>query len=190
MIDILKEMCRKENYLSFYTDIEDTLSFHYGKILSVNKKHIVLYLISPGGLFDGILVIETWKIYRIEMDGQYKRKINKLCSFADLPVVDYTFDNEKIVNSIMKFALLNKTIISVELENSGFTDIIGFVDEINDDICKILQVDEYGCKDGFSYISINNITEVSCLSKHEKEIMSLMTNQEQKTENPGDGTVC
>lgn len=108
MIDILKEMCQIEKYISLYTDIEDTLSFHYGKILSVNEKDIAIYLISPDGSLDGILVIETWKVYRIEVDGQYEAKINKLCSFADLPVVDCTFDNDKIVNSIMIFAKLHK----------------------------------------------------------------------------------
>ena len=45
---------------------------------------------------------------------------------------------------------------------------------IEDNKCKIQQVDEYGNLDGISYIRIKDITKLSFLTQDEKQIMDLV----------------
>ena len=65
-------------------------------------------------------------------------------------------------------------IVSVELNNSGIDDVVGTVEEINDGICKILTVDEYGEKDGVAYFIINEVSQLCFESSDEQRLSELI----------------
>lgn len=173
MLKILFELCEEKEMASFYTDEDNTGKFHFGTVTAVNEREIALEKITPDGDYDGITVMSTERVIRVERGGLYAEKMHKLCCGKTLPDIDYHIDNDNIMMSFMRWNLTAKEVLSIELIHSGYNDIIGRIDSIEDDQCIIKQIDEYGFDDGISYVMFDNITQITCLSQDEKRIMRL-----------------
>lgn len=172
MLEVLNEICEQKKNVAIYTNIHNTSKFIFGRILAVNEDDIVIDMISPDGKFDGILATKIDKIYRIELDGQYAEKMKKLCP-KDRSYSEIIFETNDLKYDLLSYAFESKGVLSIELIDSENYDIVGFVDELSDKQCKIKQVDEYGFKDGYSYIDIADITEISYNSLDEQRILVL-----------------
>lgn len=173
MLKILSEICNSNKKASIYTNEQETNKFHYGTILAVNDKEIAISMISPKGEFDGVSVIPTDFVYRIETDGQYSEKMEKLCSDMYYDKFDKELDTSKIKESLLDIAVQTQQIVSLELVDSGYYDVVGFVKEIKDGCCRIRVVDEYGAEDGDSFVMLDNITQVCYASEDENLILRL-----------------
>lgn len=173
MIKQLKEALKNEKFVSVYTNAQDTLKFIFGRILCVNDDYIVIYMISPNGEYDGVIVKETEDVIRLEMDDQYSRKMKMLCAVTEEDICQYVVDENQIVKSVLMIAEKTKKIISCELLGSGFDDVVGFVSNLEDGVCEIKQVDSYGCEDGVSYIMVDDISQLSFDSEDEQRILTL-----------------
>lgn len=173
MLKILFELYSSKKPASIYTDCEETSKFHFGYVLAVNEKEIALQLISPDGEDDGLTVINTENVFRVETDGQYSEKMKKLCSENAIHLYELPINNDDISESVLLSAVKKKQVVSIELLDSGYDDVTGFVESISDGECKIRLIDEYGCEDGYSYISVEDITKISCDTQDEKRIRRL-----------------
>ena len=173
MIERLKEVAVKQKCVSLYMDSEDTSRFVFGRILCVNGDHIAILMISPEGDYDGLLVKRTEAVIRLEMDDKYARKMHKLCNEKNVAEFEGVIDELDIVKSALDYAKTAKKIISCELLNSGSDDIVGFLEDIKNGLCEIKQVDAEGCEDGYSYIMMNDITQISYDSKEEQFLLRL-----------------
>ncbi len=100
--------------------------------------------------------------------------MKKLFSEETLPPFDFTL-GDNLFDSMLKIASETKKIVALELMDSGYDDVIGFVDDVNGDICKLTQTDEFGCRNGFAYIKISSITRISYDSKNEQRLLRLLT---------------
>ncbi len=174
LFDTLKNICKKMNFVSIYSNFDDTEKFIYGKVLCVNEDEVLIYMLSPNGDYDGILVQQTADIFRVEYGGDYERKMKALSSDYDLPNFDCPVDESDIGFSILKNAFDTKEIVSIELLNSGIYDLIGVVEEIDENNCKIKQYNDYGCEDGYSIVNLCDITKICCGSEDELRIERLI----------------
>ena len=84
---------------------------------------------------------------------------------------------DNVVYSVLYDSLQTKKVVSIELVSSNVEDVIGVPVEINENICKVFLVDEYGVYDGYALFDICDITQISVSSDEEKTIEKLMTNQ-------------
>ena len=177
---MLNDLCVSQKYVSIYTNWDNTTFFVYGKIIYVNNSHIVIYSISPSGEFDGVLTKELDDIIRIEVDSQYSKALQKVIEEKSLPKIKLKIINNDAISSVLKYAVDVDSIISVELINSGFDDVKGFVKSMDSEMCQILQIDMYGFEDGISIIPIQNISQICVNSLDEQHIMNLyIKNKEQ-----------
>ena len=85
------------------------------------------------------------------------------------------FENGNALFSIMLDALRTEKPISVELLDSGVDSVIGQVTAVNEKICTVRQIDEYGCDDGIAYVNVPDITQVSYASADNSILLLLMT---------------
>lgn len=173
MLRILSELRRSQKMVSIYTDYQETNKFHYGVVIALNEKEIAIQMLSPDGESDGIIVMDAENVFRVEENGQYDEKMKKLCPNNPLPLFNEALDENEIFESLLSIASIEKSIISIELVDSGYNDIVGFVEEIEDGMCKVKQVDEFGYEDGFSFFLIRDITKITYLSQDEKRLMRL-----------------
>ena len=157
--------------ISLYTNQNDLSKFVFGKILSINDEEFAFYMISPNGEYDGVLVAETDSIIYFEMDSQYIKEMNTLCDKYSLcsPIID--FSEKNIKNSVLLEAMNSKKIVSIELNYSGFDNIVGFVENVDEGLCKIKLVDSLGLYDGMAIVKENSITQISYDSQEEQQIL-------------------
>lgn len=171
MKEKLLELQKKNKNISIYC-CRDTDRFLYGKLLAVNDDEFALLMYTPLGMYDGIIVKELENITRIEYDGQYEQKMQKVL-LKDINLKDIIIDDSQIARSVLDLSLKQNKIVSIELLNSGIDDVVGFVDEIQENKCTIKLVDEYGYEDGYSCILISDITQVMFNGEKESLLLKL-----------------
>lgn len=177
MIEILKLAMTLKKNVCVYTCDSEISKFLYGRIIFIDNEFFALYMLTPNGENDGILVKKISCITYVEMDGQYDEKMKKLCpNFDDLiSETPIDFENGNALFSIMLEALRTEKPISVELLDSGVDSVIGQVTAVNEKICTVRQIYEYGCDDGIAYVNVPDITQVSYASADNSILLLLMT---------------
>lgn len=173
MIKQLKTAAKNQKYVSLYMDSDDMSRFVFGRIIGVNSDHIAVSMISPEGDYDGILVKRTEAVIRLEMDDKYARKMIELCGPAGIDTKLAWSNEQDMMKSVLEYAKTTKKIISCELLNSGMDDVVGFLENMQNGLCEIKQVDFEGYEDGYSYILVDDITQISCDSKDEQLLLRL-----------------
>lgn len=172
MLELLREKYKSSEYLSIYTNSDNTQSFHFGKIISVNKNETAIEMLSPKGEYDGIMVLSTDLIYRIETDGLYSEKMRKLYSLNE-PLPSFDIDCKRIKQEILELSMKHKKVVSIELENSGINDVVGIAKSVDNTLCCIKVIDDYGMQDGITYVNFNSITKICFDSQDEQIILEL-----------------
>lgn len=173
MIRIMNEACEGGKVISLYINEDDSSKFIFGRIICVGKEHIAIGLISPMGNYDGFLAVQTERVLRLEMDDQYSLSMQKLYLHNEILYVDLSAYGENIIESLLLYAMEQGKIVQLELCDSGRDDVAGFIEMIDDSLCKIKQVSIYGEKDGYSFVPIHNITRVYCDSEDEQKLLKL-----------------
>lgn len=173
MTNKLLELKQSEKYVSIYANENDTSKFVFGRILSVSEKYFAIYMIAPDGNYDGVLVKCLKDLIRIEIDDKYSNKMKQIIKSANENRFNFSLDNQNIIGAILDIAKTTKKIISLELLNSGENDVVGFVESVNSNICVIKQINEYGEEDGYSYIFLDNITQITYDSIDEQIVLNL-----------------
>lgn len=173
MLEILKELRETKRPASIYTDHNSPNKFFYGYVAAVNENEAAIQMLLPDGGDDGLTVVSIDSVFRIEEKGQYEAKMNKLCVGRELPHYDDIFKSGDVKTDVLLYALREKRIVSIELRDSGYDDVTGFIEELRDGKCKIKQIDEYGENDGITYIFAVDITRVSAMSEDEKILEKL-----------------
>lgn len=171
LIQITKDQIKKviidKLLVEIYDDIDDTDSFNVGYILCSSGGYYVVSSISPTGYYDGLFTINIDDIIKIQYNTNYIDKIQKLIKINNETKHFYT---DKIfedgIQYVLNYALDNKRILSIELCNSGFFDIVGFVKVINNEIL-IKEIDEYGFKSEIRVLNEKNITKIRTCSTDE-----------------------
>ncbi len=173
MINKLYDFCTTKEKISVYTNVNEADKFIYGTILSVDENRIAINMINPNGDDDGIKAFAVNNIFRVENGGLYHKKMEKLLSLDNPPNYNINFIENDIMKSILLFAQSTKHIVSVELCDSGYFDVVGFVSSIDKTDCEVQLIDEYGVNDGNAFISLLDITAVQLCSDDEKRIEKL-----------------
>ena len=79
---IIDDLHKADSYVAVYDNSADISQFKFGKFLCINDSRFAMLLISPNGDYDGIVVNDTEKIFRVDSSGRYHEKIRKLMNFS------------------------------------------------------------------------------------------------------------
>lgn len=174
MLDIIKKYTQKE-IVSIYTNQEEPDSFSAGIVQAVDEEMVLINHITPYGLYDGYIVKQVSKVYRIEHNGQYEQKITKLYSFRKQKHMVIDIQDDDVVLSVLEFARQNQLLVAIEILDSGYWDVQGVVKEI-DNVIEIVQVNDYGEENGSTFINKNDISELRCDTEEEISMKLLYDN--------------
>lgn len=173
MLKILSDLFLTKKLASIYINNDEPTKFYYGTVLALNDEEIAIDMLLCDGGNDGIVVNKVDKVYRVETDGQYDAKMKKLCMLNPYHLFKGNLDNDNITLSLLLIAQETAEIVSIELLYSGYDDVVGFIEQIENGQCKIKKIDEYGYEDGYAYVDIKDITQVTYQSEYEKRIKNL-----------------
>ena len=83
------------------------------------------------------------------------------------------FESNDLIEELLIFAQKRHKILSIELMNSGYDDCIGFIELINESMCKTQEINEFGKYDGISIVNLSDITQISCDDTDNRTRMTL-----------------
>ncbi|MBR1757869.1 MAG: hypothetical protein IJ744_03970 [Lachnospiraceae bacterium] len=172
MYDIIKKLYDENKMACIHTDANDLNRFIYGKIIGLDSKNFVVSLVSPNGKADGILVKELEDIIWVEISTKYDDKMNKLMANENNGM-ESKFITEHLLQECLLQCKENGSICSIELDHSGYSNIIGIIVEVKEETCSLKQLDEYGEEEGICFISISDISQVCINSSDEVRISKL-----------------
>lgn len=177
MLQLLNQLLAQKQYACFYTNKEKTSSFIFGRVLGVNDKHIAIYMLSPEGQYDGLLIKRTSSIYRVDWDDQYTQEMIEKIKPDQLPSRELELRDDALMKSLLSFAKNSKEIVSIELLDSGYDDIVGFVEQASDETCVVQQINRDGKADGYSLLFMDDISQIECESQDEIQLQKLFLSE-------------
>lgn len=167
MINTIKKYYNENAVISIYNDSDDTTKHFTGYINSYNDCEILVSHITPRGEYDGYILLHIDDIFRIEANGKYEEKIEKLYSLKKQKHEKFTFDNDGIAYQLLDFASENNLIVRFEFHD----DIrCGFIDKYDQSICTINPVNDFGKSDGTATIDINKAEIISVDTDFEQDL--------------------
>lgn len=177
MIEMMKQYAESGEFVALYTDLGNTSSFIYGRILAVDDTWVAILPVTQDGVSDGLLVKLCEDVFRMDAGGEYAKKMQRLMG-SNSELEDYSIDAERIAESVLQLAKTEHEIVAVEIENSGIDDITGFVKDSNDKIVIFDVMDSYGAPDGIAMIKASGISQIEYNGIAEKRIQRLAVQNE------------
>ena len=177
MKNILEQSLQEQHIISIYTDTENTDRFSAGFIQALTETEILIAHVSPYGLYDGYLLKNPDDIYRLNYGGTYENTIEKLYSIRQQEHQKVSCADNKIKANLLQFALENHLVVSIELNNSGYDDIQGIVNAIDNNLVELTVLESTGAIDGYTTTYFNNITLLTCDSDKEIALKYLYENR-------------
>ena len=175
MNTILTKLKSEKKYVCIHTDEANPSKFIFGKIIGFDTKSFAVSMVSPDGEYDGVLVKQIDDILYINQSLSYEEKMKKLMRIKgyDEKITDTSDSNSNIIEWSLFLAKKLGVIISVEINHSGVDDITGFVESIDEGICKMILVNEYGVEDGVSFFALRDISQICLDSCDERRLLTL-----------------
>lgn len=164
------ESILKTKWAGIYTNIDETDKFNYGMVIAVGLDDFAIYEISPDGKYDGVVAKKISSVIKIETDSEYIREMLEKTPDSELRLFDMPSDAENVSFYLLESAMKTQKIVSIELADCGYFNAVGFVKNITETTVQILQVTNDGDEDGFAYVPIDIITEVSYFTEDEQKI--------------------
>lgn len=169
--ELLKAFQSNKN-CSFYTD-DECDKFIYGKIIALNEDEVAIQMYNTDGTCDGVIVKMVSDFFRIEYDSKYNQKMEKLIE-TDTFEDSVEIDGNAVFDSAIRSAIIKNFIVSIELLHSGNENITGLPLSLENGICTVRQIDDYGCDDGVTSFVFNTATQITINAKYEKLLSRLM----------------
>jgi len=163
--------------VSINTDNEVTEDILYGFVQGVSDDWVLLAIVSESGFYEGFIIIKCEDIFRCESKDKYSESVHKLYQLRKQkhPILDLTSGN--LLGDIIQYAQKNQLVVAIELHDSTYDDLIGFIGDIKDDLITIEQLDGFGNADGESVILFEDISRVDCDTDTEMILKLLADNR-------------
>lgn len=168
----LKRSLINKTFASVFTNSEQPDKCSVGFVGALTEGHVLINHVTYTGLSDGFAIRRVEDIFRIDFDGQYEQKLEKLY------FLQKQFHQELITSPISNEINLFKEVL-VNSQRSGrvvdicidYTesqeDVIGRVKEVNDIEVVISRISQEGKDDGESVLFLNDIIKLNCDSQDE-----------------------
>lgn len=176
IVDVLKKIREKNEYVCIHSNVNDTSKFIFGKLIGIDGIFFALSMISLDGKADGIVIKEIDDIQYVEQSTSYIEKMSRLLSYWNEKIrTDEIFS--PIMDGILQWGLdlakKRKYVVSLEINHSGIIDITGIIIENENELCVLKQIDENGQEDGVCYVSHEEITQL-CMNSSDENRVSIL----------------
>ena len=168
MNNLLKKYLNSNEYVCLYANPRDSKKFFFGKILAVDENFFAFLTLDDDGTFKGIEIRLIDEVGRIETKSAYVEKMKKLIDGNGLDVINTLTFGGEILADALKYSQKNKRVVSIEINTSGNYDVVGIVESIDGDMCKVSSIDNYGFSDGYAEFCIGDITKMTLMSKNDR----------------------
>jgi len=165
IINRLQVATLESRFVGIYQDIERPTVFSAGRARVCNEEITILSGVTKEGLEDGLVVVATPYIFKIEEETEYLRSLSALWHHYGAKSPD--FEEALPVESISSFEdLFNKIqplglIVSLWANEDSINEVCGVVAKVQDGFVLINGVSANGDPDGFTTLRIDQVQHVN-----------------------------
>lgn len=170
MNNIFEYCCLNKIIASFYCDKDNTNAHFTGYVVQYNESEVLIAHINSSGLYDGFILKQTDDFYRIDLCGEYEKKIETLYKIKKQHHPNICVSDANIIDSLFNFSIENNLVVSFEF--NGCT-ISGFIKNISEYLIRIDILNEKGEVDGESVFDINEVSTISVDTDEEQDLKFL-----------------
>ena len=146
--------------LQCHIDSGDPESFVVGQLEMFDDKWFLMQDISSVGHWNGIALYLQSDIVSVDEHSSYIDKLTSIIEYRGLKKPSSPPLCGELLTSLLFFAKKAGRLVGIELYKSGWRNVVGSVDHLDNDLVCVKQIDEYGQSNGISYVLINAITRV------------------------------
>lgn len=168
MFDLINRFS-KQSVVSVFCDSLNPDKHLTGWICASSENVVMIKHISPRGLYDGFILVQSDDIYRIDVDGKYEQKMRYLYKAKKQEHPHFLIE-EDLYTSLLLFCKTQELIISLELADGILS---GFVVAFDDECITMKLVDNYGDSNGQTVVINSEIVSISADTQNEQDIKLL-----------------
>jgi hypothetical protein len=163
---ILEEAKLNNSLVSIYSEPEHWNQFSVGYVDLITDTHIRIKSLSRFGSACGYEVRLISEIFRVESDGKYEQKIEKLSQnqkriFHEVQLPHQV--NLDLIRDTLQQAL-DESVIVVIWGSHPDDSLVGYVKKVDSEVVSLHLINEFGEDDGVSSIQISRVGWVTGLS--------------------------
>ncbi|KHD05704.1 hypothetical protein PN36_25345 [Candidatus Thiomargarita nelsonii] len=167
---LLEEAKAKNTLVSVYVDSDDWEKYSLGYVDLVTDTYVRLRALSQYGEAAGFEIRSLSEIFKVENDGQYENKIEKL-SQNQGNIFNEVRLSKKSSGDLVRESLqqsLEESIVIVVWGRETDDSLVGYVEKLETDLVSIRLINEFGEDDGLSTIEIDEITSLDFNTRSEQ----------------------
>ena len=162
-------------FIAVYTEA-DLDCFGLGYVLAVNDDYLLIQSIDPKGDLDGLTLYAINDIILVERKTKYCDKIEKLIELKKVKLKEYNINQNDYVDWLLRKSKEEKRLINIQLLGNPECTLFGIVEKIEKETCSLVQINQYGIKDGKCQFDIENISSIKYDSNDDFELSLLLKN--------------
>lgn len=171
----LKRSIKESLMISIFSNGYQPEKCSVGFVEKLSNEQVLVKHVTQEGLYDGFIIRKLKDIFRIDIDGQYERRLALLYNIQNQSHLDYFEQIVKKNSNLFKIALevSKKRNLFVRIsidETEAQEDIIGLVKEVNKKEAVISKISLDGLNDGECFFFIDDIVKMNCDSVEEKAL--------------------
>lgn len=172
MLEKILEIMKNSGLIAVYMNSENTDSFCLGRVDYADDEFFMVNEISPKGEEEGIVLRKIQSVFKVEKENSYCKDMEILMKIKNTEFKEYNFKNEELLSQVLKYAIDNELVVTLFYKNDE-KQATGFLEEVDNDICKLRKIDDCGYENSQLLIPINEICGVDCDNEKEKKIKLL-----------------
>ncbi len=174
----IREAYNQHEIVGIYDDREDGTKFWVGYIAAYSDDYVVCGHITPSGLYDGFLLIDANRIFRVEFQSMEIKRTALLYKLKGQEHPEYVSTSENLALSLLKYAMERRYIVTIEQKDQVDNNVQGYVEGLEERSVRIKMYTKYGEPDGEALLSMEDISFLSCDSDDDADLRLLLVNQD------------
>lgn len=174
---IIENLINTKQVVSVFTDINDRAKCSVGFIERYDNLAILIKHLDSHGESDGYAWRKKENIYRIDINGIYEKKLEKLYNLKNEKhneIIQQVADNDILVD-IINNSIINNKILEISLDEYNEQElIIGIAKKINNNEYLVIdKINDIGEINGITVVNLDDIVNLNFDSKDGRDIMLL-----------------
>lgn len=166
----LKEAQENNSLVSIYVDSDDWGRFSLGYVDLLTDTHVRIRALSNYGEPAGFEIRPLSEIVKIEVDGKYERKLERLSKnqgkiFAEVQPRSES-EGDLIRDTLQQS--LDESVLIVVWGADQEDSLVGYVEKLESDLVTLHLIDEFGEDDGVSTIGVDEVTSIDFNARSEQ----------------------
>jgi len=148
-------------WYEIYNDANNRDDFYVGRHITQDDEYAVFQCVNSNGFNDGLFFCKTDSIYRVEFNTDYCQAVEKLITYRKTEFKNLKFNTKNLLSEVLTFAKDTKAIVSIELENTGSIELLGFIENFSDCQLTTLEISTSGIANGNGIVRLNDIKNIT-----------------------------